>query len=86
MTRTVLLFSTSLLAACDVTSTVGVNETVLSVSNCSDDSAVSACSKEPCVVTDVANGREGWRALFRLTDPFAFNRIEKRASAVPSVP
>jgi len=35
---------------------------------------------------DVANGREGWRALFRLTDPFAFNRIEKRASAVPSVP
>lgn len=35
---------------------------------------------------DVANGKEGWRALFRLTDPFAFSRLEKRASMVPSVP
>ena len=35
---------------------------------------------------DLANGREGWRLLFRLTDPFAFNRLEKRASVVPSVP
>ncbi len=35
---------------------------------------------------DVANGREGWRALFRLTDPFSFGRLEKRASVVPAVP
>ncbi len=35
---------------------------------------------------DVANGAEGWRVLFRLTDPLAFARLERRASVVPSVP
>lgn len=35
---------------------------------------------------DVANGVEGWRFLFRLTDPLAFARLERRASVVPSVP
>jgi outer membrane protein assembly factor BamA len=35
---------------------------------------------------DVANGAEGWRFLFRLTDPLAFSRLERRASVVPSVP
>ncbi len=35
---------------------------------------------------DVANGKEGWRALFRLTEPLSFSRLEKRASMVPSVP
>ena len=35
---------------------------------------------------DVANGAEGWRFLFRLTDPLAFTRLERRASVVPSVP
>lgn len=35
---------------------------------------------------DVANGAEGWRVLFRLTDPLAFSRLERRASVVPSVP
>jgi hypothetical protein len=35
---------------------------------------------------DVANGAEGWRVLFRLTDPLAFTRVERRAMAVPSLP
>ena len=35
---------------------------------------------------DVAHGREGWRVLFRLTDPFALNRLERRAAVVPFVP
>ncbi len=35
---------------------------------------------------DVANGADGWRFLFRLTDPLAFTRLERRASVVPSVP
>ena len=35
---------------------------------------------------DAANGAEGWRFLFRLTDPLAFTRLERRASVVPSVP
>ena len=29
---------------------------------------------------DVANGAEGWRFLFRLTDPLAFKRLERRAT------
>jgi len=28
----------------------------------------------------VANGAEGWRFLFRLTDPLAFKRLERRAT------
>jgi outer membrane protein assembly factor BamA len=35
---------------------------------------------------DVANGAEGWRVLFRLTDPLAFTRLERRAMAVPAMP
>jgi hypothetical protein len=35
---------------------------------------------------DAATGAEGWRFLFRLTDPLAFTRLERRASVVPSVP
>ena len=35
---------------------------------------------------DMAQGQEGWRFLFRLTDPFAFGRIERRAAVVPFVP
>ena len=35
---------------------------------------------------DMATGAEGWRFLFRLTDPLAFTRLERRASVVPSVP
>jgi hypothetical protein len=34
----------------------------------------------------MATGAEGWRFLFRLTDPLAFTRLERRASVVPSVP
>jgi len=34
---------------------------------------------------DMANGDEGWRFLFRLTDPLAFKRLERRATVV-SVP
>jgi hypothetical protein len=32
---------------------------------------------------DVANGAEGWRFLFRLTDPLAFSRVDRRATVVP---
>jgi hypothetical protein len=35
---------------------------------------------------DIANGAEGWRVLFRLTDPLAFSRLERRAAVVPFVP
>lgn len=35
---------------------------------------------------DMATGAEGWRFLFRLTDPLAFHRLDRRASVVPSVP
>ncbi len=35
---------------------------------------------------DVAQGNEGWRFLFRLTDPFALSRLERRAAVVPFVP
>ena len=35
---------------------------------------------------DIATGAEGTRFLFRLTDPLAFNRLDRRASVVPSVP
>ena len=31
---------------------------------------------------DVANGAEGWRFLFRLTDPLAFKRLERRATVL----
>lgn len=35
---------------------------------------------------DVANGDEGWRVLFRLTDPLALKRINRKTAAVPFVP
>ncbi len=35
---------------------------------------------------DIAQGNEGWRFLFRLTDPFALSRLERRAAVVPFVP
>lgn len=35
---------------------------------------------------DLAQGNEGWRFLFRLTDPFALGRLERRAAVVPFVP
>lgn len=35
---------------------------------------------------DVAQGTEGWRFLFRLTDPFALSRLERRTVVVPFVP
>lgn len=35
---------------------------------------------------DIAQGNEGWRFLFRLTDPFAISRLERRTAVVPFVP
>jgi len=81
--RTAVLFSASLLAACDVSSTVGVNETVLSVSSCSEDSAISACSKEPCVVTDIGGGREGSWAIAADGESVYFERIMNVLAKVP---
>jgi outer membrane protein assembly factor BamA len=35
---------------------------------------------------DVAHGREGWRVLLRLNEPFRLNRIGRRNAAMPFVP
>jgi outer membrane protein assembly factor BamA len=35
---------------------------------------------------DVAWGREGWRTMFSLNDPFRFHRLSRATSAVPFVP
>jgi len=35
---------------------------------------------------DVAHGREGWRLLFRLNDPFRLDRLSRRNAAIPFVP
>jgi hypothetical protein len=35
---------------------------------------------------DVAHGREGWRVLLRLNEPFRLNRLARRNAAIPFVP
>jgi hypothetical protein len=35
---------------------------------------------------DVAHGREGWRVLLRLNEPFRLNRLSRRNAAIPFVP
>jgi outer membrane protein assembly factor BamA len=35
---------------------------------------------------DVAHGREGWRLLLRLNDPFRLNRLARRNASIPFVP
>ena len=35
---------------------------------------------------DVAHGREGWRVLMRLNEPFRLNRLARRNAAIPFVP
>jgi hypothetical protein len=35
---------------------------------------------------DVAHGREGWRLLMRLNEPFRLNRLARRTAAAPFVP
>jgi outer membrane protein assembly factor BamA len=35
---------------------------------------------------DVARSHEGWRFLFRLTDPFRLSRISRRVAAAPFIP
>jgi hypothetical protein len=35
---------------------------------------------------DIAQGREGWRVLFRLTDPLNLSRLSRRTATVPFVP
>jgi hypothetical protein len=35
---------------------------------------------------DVAHGREGWRVLMRLSEPFRLNRLARRMAAIPFVP
>lgn len=81
--RTALLFSASLLAACDVSSTVGFNGTALSVSSCSTDTAISVCSMEPCVVHDIGNGREGSWAVAADDDYVFFERAANVLAKVP---
>jgi hypothetical protein len=35
---------------------------------------------------DVAHGREGWRLLFRLNEPFRLSRLARRMAAIPFIP
>ena len=35
---------------------------------------------------DLAHGAEGWRAVFRLTDPLSLSRLKRRTAPVPFVP
>ena len=35
---------------------------------------------------DIARGGEGWRFVFRLTDPLDLSRLSRRTAAVPFVP
>jgi outer membrane protein assembly factor BamA len=35
---------------------------------------------------DVAHGTEGWRVIFRTTDPFQLSRVTRRTAAVPFTP
>jgi hypothetical protein len=35
---------------------------------------------------DVAHGAEGWRVLFRMSDPFHLSRLSRRTAAAPFVP
>jgi len=35
---------------------------------------------------DVADGREGWRILFRINDPFHFSRMRRRTAPLPFAP
>ena len=35
---------------------------------------------------DVAHGREGWRVLMRLNEPFRLNRLSRRNASIPFVP
>jgi hypothetical protein len=42
--------------------------------------------RQTFAVVDVAHGAEGWRAIFRLTDPLLLSRLTRRTAAVPFVP
>ena len=35
---------------------------------------------------DIAHGAEGWRFLFRLSDPLHLSRLSRRTAAIPFVP
>jgi hypothetical protein len=42
--------------------------------------------RETLARIDVAHGAEGWRAVFRLTDPLRLSRLARRTAVVPFVP
>lgn len=42
--------------------------------------------RETFAMVDVARGDEGWRVLFRLTDPLALKRLSRRTATAPFVP
>lgn len=42
--------------------------------------------RETFAMVDVARGDEGWRVLFRLTDPLALTRLSRRTATAPFVP
>lgn len=42
--------------------------------------------RQTFAMVDLANGREGWRCLFRLTDSLALTRLTRKTASVPFVP
>ena len=42
--------------------------------------------RETFIRLDVANGREGWRTIFSLSDPLSITRASRRTAAAPVVP
>jgi hypothetical protein len=81
--RTAFVLSASLLAACDVNSTVGFNEAVLSVSDCAETSAIAACSTEPCVVTNIGGGLRGSWVIATDGEFVFFERVANVLAKVP---
>lgn|GEM_PF-6548458 len=71
------------LAACDVSSTVGFNEGALPGGSCTAESAISVCRTEPCVVTELGNGRVGSWAI-AVDDTFVF--FERTPTVLSKVP
>jgi len=81
-----------LLAACDVSSTVGFNEATPPGARCSADSAISACRTDPCVVTSIGSARTGsWavaaddESVFFERTPTTLARVSIRGGAVTDV-
>lgn len=72
-----------LLTACDVSSTIGFNEAALPGGSCAGENAISACGTDPCVVTELGNGRVGSWAI-AVDDAYVF--FERTPTVLSKVP